>query len=65
MVPALFGDDEKEPLLSVIRAKARGEQVAESLMWSYACGTKTLLSLLILMVIRVMMVVTVVVVANQ
>eukprot|EP00928_Gymnodinium_smaydae_P090380 TRINITY_DN7418_c2_g3_i1.p1 TRINITY_DN7418_c2_g3~~TRINITY_DN7418_c2_g3_i1.p1 ORF type:complete len:3325 (+),score=999.70 TRINITY_DN7418_c2_g3_i1:390-9977(+) len=38
MVPALFGDDEKEPLLSVIRSRARAEQCPESGMWAYACG---------------------------
>jgi len=39
MVPALFGDDEKEPLVGVVRARARQEQVAETAMWAYACGT--------------------------
>jgi dynein heavy chain len=38
MVPALFGDDEKEPLLSAVRAKARGEGVQEPQMWAYVCG---------------------------
>ncbi|CAE7170359.1 DHC1, partial [Symbiodinium pilosum] len=38
MVPALFGDDEKEPLVGAIRARARGEGVAEAGMWAYACG---------------------------
>merc|ERR1719258_120846 len=38
MVPALFGDDEKEPLLQVIRTKARGEGIQESGMWAFACG---------------------------
>jgi len=38
MVPALFGDDEKEPLLGVIRSKARGEGVQENAMWAFACN---------------------------
>merc|ERR1711879_951406 len=38
MVPALFGDDEKEPLLGAIRNKARAEQVPESGMWNFACN---------------------------
>eukprot|EP00927_Polykrikos_kofoidii_P034569 TRINITY_DN29308_c0_g1_i1.p1 TRINITY_DN29308_c0_g1~~TRINITY_DN29308_c0_g1_i1.p1 ORF type:complete len:3708 (-),score=892.28 TRINITY_DN29308_c0_g1_i1:94-10965(-) len=38
MVPALFADDEKEPLLGVIRARARGEGTPETSMWAYACG---------------------------
>eukprot|EP00929_Paragymnodinium_shiwhaense_P077084 TRINITY_DN3967_c0_g3_i3.p1 TRINITY_DN3967_c0_g3~~TRINITY_DN3967_c0_g3_i3.p1 ORF type:complete len:4541 (+),score=1544.66 TRINITY_DN3967_c0_g3_i3:127-13749(+) len=38
MVPALFGDDEKEPLLGVVRPRARGESIAESGMWAYACN---------------------------
>jgi dynein heavy chain len=36
MVPALFADDEKEPLIGAIRSKARAEQVSESGMWNYA-----------------------------
>ncbi|CAJ1332260.1 unnamed protein product [Effrenium voratum] len=38
MVPALFGDDEKEPLVGAIRARARGEGIPEAGMWAYACG---------------------------
>lgn len=38
MVPALFPDDEKEPLVGAIRARARGEGVSETGMWAYACG---------------------------
>eukprot|EP00930_Biecheleria_cincta_P003159 TRINITY_DN104093_c0_g1_i1.p1 TRINITY_DN104093_c0_g1~~TRINITY_DN104093_c0_g1_i1.p1 ORF type:complete len:2548 (+),score=550.26 TRINITY_DN104093_c0_g1_i1:162-7646(+) len=38
MVPALFGDDEKEPLVGVVRARARQEGVIEAGMWAYACG---------------------------
>jgi dynein heavy chain len=36
MIPALFGDDEKEPLISPIRSRARGEGVGEPQMWNYA-----------------------------
>jgi dynein heavy chain len=38
MVPALFGDDEKEPLIGAIRGKARSEGCPESGMWNYACS---------------------------
>ena len=40
MVPALFPDDEKEPLVGAIRARARGEGVSETGMWAYACGVR-------------------------
>jgi dynein heavy chain len=39
MVPALFGDDEKEPMVGVIRSQARAEGIPESGMWAYACNT--------------------------
>ncbi|KAF4667711.1 Dynein heavy chain 10, axonemal [Perkinsus chesapeaki] len=35
MVPALFADDEKESLVSSVRAKAKAEGVQESRMWNY------------------------------
>merc|ERR1719191_1220964 len=35
MVPALFGDDEKEPLLQVVRPAAKEFQVQESGMWNF------------------------------
>eukprot|EP00397_Hematodinium_sp_SG-2012_P000029 GEMP01000029.1.p1 GENE.GEMP01000029.1~~GEMP01000029.1.p1 ORF type:complete len:4546 (+),score=1158.20 GEMP01000029.1:32-13639(+) len=38
MVPALFGDDEKEPLIQTIRSTARSKGVQEHAMWSYALG---------------------------
>jgi dynein heavy chain len=39
MVPALFGDDEKEPLYSVIRSRARAEGTPETAMWGYVVNT--------------------------
>eukprot|EP00959_Pyramimonas_sp_CCMP1952_P025673 539253-Pyramimonas_sp.AAC.1 len=33
MVPALFPDDEKEPLVSAVRARAKAEGIQESQMW--------------------------------
>jgi len=38
MVPALFPDDEKEPLVSAVRARAKAEGIQESQMWAFACG---------------------------
>merc|ERR1719316_2476399 len=38
MVPALFGDDEKEPLVTVIRGPAKADQIPESGLWAYACN---------------------------
>merc|ERR1719253_2157060 len=35
MVPALIGDDEKEPLLQVCRAKAKEHGVFEPQLWNY------------------------------
>jgi dynein heavy chain len=38
MVPALFGDDEKEPLVGAVRAAAKEAGVQESGMWNFCCG---------------------------
>merc|ERR1719460_221887 len=38
MVPALFGDDEKEPLVQVCRSAGKQEGIAESGMWIFTCG---------------------------
>merc|ERR1719399_2754459 len=38
MVPALFGDDEKEPLMQVCRSAAKQEGIQESGMWIFTCG---------------------------
>jgi len=39
MVPALFADDEKEPLLQAVRPAAKGEGIQENGMWAFACNT--------------------------
>lgn len=36
MVPALFGDDEKEPLFQAVRGAAKQEGILESQLWGFA-----------------------------